>query len=240
MRGQTAPERAAKAPAHDLTGLWRRARRAPDKKRQYTIFELTASLGNEIAPMTPWGEEKFNAAKPNGGAKGVSLAESNDPALKCFPPGVPRIYTSRLGAPFEIVQSQGRVIMLFEYDHIVREIYTDGRPHPPDLNPTWMGDSIGRWEGNTLVVDTVGFNDKSWLDSVGHPHSDALHLVERIQRVGRDTMIDDITIDDPKSYSKPWVSHMRFELKPDWSLLEYVCEDFLNFQDLEQRSESPK
>ena len=72
--------------------------------------------------------------------------------------------------------------MLFEYDHFVRQIFTDGRKHPEDMVPSWMGDSIGKWEGDTLVVDSIGFNDKTWLDQVGHPHSEELHLVERIRR----------------------------------------------------------
>jgi len=192
--------------------------------------------------MTPWGEARFNAAKPNGNnsPRAVSLAETNDPIYKCFPPGVPRIYSVRLGAPFEIMQVPGRVVMIFEYDHFVRQIYTDGRQHPTDLNATWMGDSVGKWEGNTLVVDTVGFNDKTWLDALGHPNSDALHLVERIRRISHEAMIDDMTIDDPKAYTKPWTAHTVFELKPDWNLAEYVCEDFLNFDDLQKTSESTK
>ena len=84
--------------------------------------------------------------------------------------------------PFEMIQATGRVIMYFEYDHFVREIFTDGRPHPDGLEATWMGHAIGHYEGDTLVVDTIGFNDKTWLDRVGHPHSDQLHLVERFRR----------------------------------------------------------
>jgi hypothetical protein len=244
MLGQTAPPQGSPksqtAASTDLTGVWRRSRRPPDNARKYTLNELTGSLGNGISPMTAWGEAQFRAAKPNNGPRAVSLAETNDPATKCFPPGVPRIYGSRLGAPFEIMQVPGRVMMYFEYDHFVRQIFMDGRQHPADLNPTWLGDSIGRWEGNTLVVDTVGFNDKTWLDGAGHPHSGALHVVERMRRTSRDTLTNDITIDDPKAYIKPWVAHMIFELKPDWNITEYVCEDFLNFQDLQKISESKK
>jgi hypothetical protein len=86
-----------------------------------------------------------------------------------------------------------------------------------------MGDSIGRWEGDTLVVDTIGFNDKTWLDRIGHPHSDALHVVERFRRVDRDTLQDDITIDDPKAYTKPCGTRMLFQFEPDWKLMEMVC-----------------
>lgn len=240
MLAQTAaPKQTANAPAQGIVGVWRRSRRPPDNARRYTFNELM-NLGNDIPPMTAWGEAQFKAAKPNIGPRSVPLAETNDPVTNCFPPGIPRIYGQRLGAPFEIMQIPGRVIMYFEYDHFVRQIFTDGRQHSPDLNPSWMGDSIGKWEGDTLVVDTVGFNDKTWLDSLGHPHSDALHVVERIRRVNRDTMADDITIDDPKAYSKPWVTHERFEAEPDWNIVEYVCEDFINFRDLQKISESKK
>jgi len=240
MLGQTAaPQRAANAPAPDISGVWRRSRRPPDKARQYTLGEILGSIG-EIPPMTPWAMAKFKANKPNGGTNGVSWAETNDPQAQCFPPGVPRIYSTRLGAPFEIMQVPGKVVMIFEYDHFVREIYTDGRQHPQDLNPTWMGDAIGKWEGNTLVVDTVGFNDKTWLDAAGHPHSEALHLVERIRRPSHDAITNDITFDDPKAYTKPWVAHEVFELKPGWDLEEYVCEDNLNFKDLQNITESTK
>jgi len=115
--------------------------------------------------------------------------------------------------------------MLFEYNHFIRQIFLDRRAHPSDLDPSWMGDSIGHWEGGTLVVDTVGLNEKSWLDPVGHPHSDALHVVERIRRIDRDTLQDDLTFDDPKAYTKPWTGRQIFTRKPTWRLMEYVCED---------------
>jgi hypothetical protein len=86
-----------------------------------------------------------------------------------------------------------------------------------------MGDSVGWWEENTLVVDTAGLNDKTWLDQVGHPHSDALHVVERIRRIDRETLQDDLTIDDPKAYKKPWTGQQVFKFRPAWHLLEYVC-----------------
>jgi hypothetical protein len=189
--------------------------------------------------MTPWGESEFKANKPNVGPNAVLLADTNDPDTKCFPPGVPRIYLERR-EPFEILQIAGRVVMIFEYDHFVRQIYVEGHRHPKDPTPTWMGDSIGRWEGNTLIVDTVGFNDKTWLDYAGHPHSDALHVVERLRRVDHDTLEIDVTIDDPKTYTKPWGGRMFFELKPSWILGEVVCEDNGSFLDLQKRIEVKK
>jgi len=227
------------APGSDLTGVWRRSRRAPDKARRYTVYELAFIITNDIPPMTPWAEAKFKAAKPNLGPRAVSLAETNDPIMKCFPPGVPRIYLIR-GEPVEIVQTPGRVMMIFEYDHFIRQIFTDGRPHPKDLNPTWMGDSIGKWEGDTLVVDTIGFNDKTWLDNDGHPHSEDLRVTERIRRTNHDTLTIDTTIDDPKAYIKPWGGHAILELKPDWNLGEMMCEDNDTFSDMQKKSEGSK
>ena len=153
--------------------------RAPDKARKYTIYELAFTISNDVPPMTPWAEAKYKANRPNLGPRAVSLGESNDPIMQCFPPGVPRVYLIR-GEPIEFAQIPGRVLMIYEYDHFIRNIYTDGRSHPADPNPSWMGDSIGKWDGDTLVVDTIGFNDKTWLDNDGHPHSEDLHLVERI------------------------------------------------------------
>lgn len=231
--------KAATATTPDLGGVWRRRRRPPDNKRKYTLFEIALSLTNDQPPMTPWGLDRFKAAKPNVGPHAVTIAESNDPTVNCFPPGVPKIYLMR-GAPLEILQQPGRVVMYFEYDHFVREIFADGRQHTPDLNPTWMGEAIGKWDGNTLVVDTIGFNDKTWLDYDGHPHSDQLHLVERISRPDHNTLVNDITIEDPKAYTKPWVSHMVFDLHPDWKIEETICEDDVNFSNVQKVTESKK
>jgi hypothetical protein len=128
--------------------------------------------------------------------------------------------------PFEIVQIPGRVLVLFEWDHWVRPIWTDGRGHPKDPDPTWMGHSIGRWDGDTLVVDTVGLNDKTWIDSIGHPHSEDLHVIERYRRTKHDELEVAFTFDDPKAYTKPWTATVVFGLKPDWELSEMVnCEN---------------
>lgn len=223
----------------DLSGVWRRSRSAPDKTRKYTIYELAFAIGNDVPPMTPWATEKFKANKPNLGPHSVPLGESNDPIMQCFPPGVPRVYLIR-GEPLEFAQIPGRVIMLYEYDHFVRNIYMDGRGHPADPNPSWMGDSIGKWEGDTLVVDSVGFNDKTWLDNDGHPHSEDLHVVERIRRVNHDRLTIDITLEDPKAYTKPWKAHWIYELKPGWTLGEMACADNVSYDDMQKKSEGSK
>jgi hypothetical protein len=183
------------------------------------------TFSSQAPTMLPWAEAKFNAARPGYGPR--ATPNSGDPLLACFPPGVPRIML--LPFPMRIIQIPGEVLMLFEYDHFVRQIHTDRREHPKGLDPTWMGDSIGKWDGDTLVVDTVGLNDKTWLDQVGHPHSNALHVIERIRRVDHNTLVDDVTIDDPKAYAKPWSGQQVFTLKPGWQLMEYVCEDNVNF-----------
>ena len=175
--------------------------------------------------MTPWAEEKFRANKPSFGPRAVT--DSNDPDYDCYFAGVPRVYLHP--APFEIFQVPGRVIMFFEHDNIVRQIWTDGRQHPKNPDPyaaQWLGESIGEWEGDTLVVDTVGFNDKTWLDRAGTPHSDALHLVERIRRVDHATLQIELTIDDPKAFTKTWSSQLLFQLKPGWKIDEHSCKDF--------------
>ena len=192
----------------------------------------TASFSKGDPPMTPWGREQFNAAKPSQGSRGVKLSETTDKVYKCFPPGMPYIYLQLF--PVQILETPKEVIELFEYDHTVRHIFTDGRDHPADVTPSYNGHSIGHWEGNTLVVDTVGLNGRIWLDRVGHPDSDQMHIIERIHRADDKTLQVDFQFDDPKSYVKPWTAHMGFRLHPDWDILEHVCEDNLAFESFEK------
>ena len=216
----------------DLSGVWMRDA-PPAKAQQYWIYELN----QEEPPMTAWGEEQFKAAKSSFGAHEYSLEETNDPVLRnCFPPGVPRVYMHPF--PFQFLQTPGEIVMLFEVDSLRREIYTDGKPRDPDLMPLWMGSSVGHWEGDTLVVDATNFNDLTWLDRIGHPHSDQLHVIERFRRIDHDHLVDDMTIDDPKAYTRPWTSHLAFKLTP-WKLTEQFCEDGQSFLGLEKKEASP-
>ena len=127
--------------------------------------------------------------------------------------------------PVEIIEARDRIVMYFEYSNLMRQIFMDGRPHPADLQPTYMGHSTGRWDGDTLVVDTVGLTDKSWLDRAGHPHSDALHIVERIRRLDHETLEIDLTFDDVKAYTRPWKGRKLYTFRPGWEIMEYVCAD---------------
>ena len=206
----------------DISGVWNAMRGNYD----------TASFSRGDPPMTPWGQAQFNAAKPSQGPRGVKLPETTDRVYKCFPPGMPYIYLQLF--PMQIVQTPKEVIELFEYDHMVRHIFIDGRKHPDDVTPSYNGHSIGHWEGDTLVVDTIGLNGKMWLDRVGHPDSDQMHIIERIHRVDDKTLQVDFTFDDPKSYVKPWTALMRFRLRPDWNIIEDICEDNFAFESFEK------
>jgi hypothetical protein len=216
----------------DLSGIWMRLRDKGATARGYPGIILDLGQPTEL-PMTPWAAAiyKVNSARYHGDDPDTVLS---DPVFSCYPPGVPRIYL--FGFPMQIVQAPGQVIMLFEYDHFVRRIYTDGRPHDMNQGPLWMGDSIGKWEGDTLVADTVSFNDKSLIDRVGHPHSDALHVVERIRRLDPNSLEIGITVEDPKAYTQPWSTKLIFESKADWKIMEQICEDNASFIDFNDKS----
>lgn len=217
--GASKPPRTVASP--DLSGVW---------LATSGVYDF-ASFSEGDPPMTPWGQAQFDAAKPSQGPHGVKLNETNDKVYKCSPPGVPYIYIQIF--PMQILQTPKEVIETFEYDHTVRYIFTDGRKHPTDLTPTYNGHSIGHWEGDTLVVDTIGLNGKNWLDRLGHPESDQMHIVERIRRVDQKTLQINFTFDDPKSYLKPWTAQVGFTLHPEWDILEHVCEDNLFFESFE-------
>src|SRR5579863_4321562 len=127
--------------------------------------------------------------------------------------------------PFKFVQVPGMMLMLYEGFTTYRQIFTDGRALPKDPNPAWLGYSVGHWDQDTLVVDTTGFNDQSWLDDPGHPHTEALHVVERLRRKDFGHLEIQIMIDDPKAYTKSWTVTENFNLLADTELLENICEN---------------
>lgn len=210
---------AAGSSPNDLSGIW--VLKPPAGASSYSNF----AFSKDEPPMTVWGKEQYKAAKPVFGPSKTAAQGSNDPVYGCFPPGLPRIYLQ--GRPMEILQTSEEVIIAYAYDRLVRHIYTDGRGHDEFIDPPlWMGDSIGTWKGDALVVEVIGFNDKTWLDRVGHPHSDALRIVERFRRPDHGTLVDEVTIEDSKAYTKPWTTRLQFQSKPGAELSwEEVCED---------------
>jgi hypothetical protein len=152
----------------------------------------------------------------------------DDPEASCLPTGVPRIAPY----PWRIVQTPTHIFFLYEGNiHTYRQVFMDGRKHPADLDPTWYGDSIGHFEGKTLVVDTVGFNDKFWFDFKGNPHTEKLHIVERYTFDGPNKLVNEITIDDPGAYEKPFQVKFTAERAPaGFELMEYICQE--NNQDV--------
>ena len=171
-------------------------------------------------PFMPWSAAVYDYNSAN--------ASKYDPEGYCLPPGGPRMMATPY--PMEIIQQpeHKRIIMIFEgATHIWREIYMDGRPHPEGdaLNPTYLGHSVGRWEGDTLVVDVVGFNEGTWLDFFGHPHTDMLHVVERFSRPGTNTLHYEATIDDPGAYAKSFTVAWDIPWDGKDELREYICQE---------------
>ncbi len=216
------------APKRDISGVWMIRNPAPIRAFAGATFT------KEEPEMTPWAAAKYKEAKSSNGGQ-YTLDTTNDPVVtKCDPPGVPRVYFHPY--PFEFVQTPTYTLMLYEYDHMVRRIYTDGRALPADPDLTWMGSSVGKWENDTtFVVESVGFNDKTWLDRLGHPHSDQLKVTERFRRINRDRMDIDFTMEDPKALVKPWKATFTLELRPKWELGEISCAgDYLDFKKFEK------
>jgi hypothetical protein len=171
-------------------------------------------------PFQPWAAAIYDYNSAN--------VSKYDPEGYCLPPGGPRMMATPY--PMEILQlpDQQRIFMVFEgATHIWREIYMDGRPHPQGdaLNPTYLGHSVGRWDGDTLVVDVVGFNEATWIDYYGHPHTDQLHVVERISRPDKRTLRYEATIDDPGAYTRPWTVSWTIPWTPGGELTEYICQE---------------
>ena len=146
---------------------------------------------------------------------------NESPLSHCLPEGMPLVEMAP--APYKIIQTPGLTLLLYERDTTFRQVYTDGRKLPDDPQPSWLGYSVGKWVGDSLVVDTAGFNDRGWLDARGHTHSEALHLTERFHRLDFGDMEVQLTIDDPKTYTRPFTVHLKQRLRPDSDLLEYFC-----------------
>ena len=166
--------------------------------------------------MTPWAEAIYNQRKDGA-------LSAQDPDANCLPQGVPKIDTTPL--PFKIFQEPNVVVVLYEAFDQFRQFFTDGRELPKDPNPQWFGYSVAKWEGDTLVVQSSGFNGKAWLDQVGHPSTAALRVTERFRRRDFGHMEMQATIDDPMAYTKPWSFTQLLTLLADTDLLELVCNE---------------
>ena len=197
----------------DLSGIWRTTGALSSNVQGQGLANL--ANGTDI-PLLPHAKEFYEQQQANG-LKDMSSA-------RCMPHGVPGSMLIR-NLPFKIIQSPGLMVILFEEFVDYRQIFTDGRGLPQDPNPSWFGYSVGTWEQDTLVVRSVGFNDRTWLDLAGHPHSEALHITERFRRRDFGHMDIDVTIEDPKTYSRPWTVKLPFELFPNTELMEYLCEN---------------
>jgi hypothetical protein len=178
---------------HSLAGIW----------WGHPVRGSRNSLSAAPPPMTAWAQQRHDAAKPGLGPRGQPLG--NDPMMICDPMGFPRILFWN-NYPYEILQLPDRTIMFFDWFYTYRTIWTDGRPLPSDPDPRWYGYSVGKWDGDTFVVQSSGFDDRTWLDADGHPHSDDMRLEERYRRTDHNTIQLIMTLTDPTAYTKPWVS----------------------------------
>ena len=193
----------------DLSGIWE-----PISPKY--LRDLAADLKPGEVPYQPWAKALVDSR-----ADGSHAREESD--ANCLPQGIPKIAAAP--APWKIIQSAGTIVILHEAFNLWRQVFLDGRQFAEDLNPSWLGYSIGKWDGDTLVVESKGFNGKTWLDQAGKPTTEALHVTERYRRKNFGTMEIQITIDDPKAYTKPWTMKARFDLMPDTELIENICED---------------
>jgi hypothetical protein len=195
----------------DLSGIWT------------TKAGYTGNIARDLKPgevsFTPWAAELYKHRQETQG--------KDDPQAYCVLSGVPREHV--VPYPFKILNAtSGRsnmIVILYEALHSYRQIYLDGRKLPRDPNPTWMGYSVGRWDGDTLMVDSSGFVENNWLDNGGHPGTESMKLTERFRRRDFGHIDLQFTIEDPKAYTKPWTVNLEFTATPDTDLIEYVCDE---------------
>ena len=230
---QTGPRPTPPKPIPDLSGIWDNTHLrvglggpTADPPAGPGGIPSTAFTTDE-PPMLPWAAEKYQAARTGVTGPWAKGIDALDPTLSCFPYGPTRMYT--LPRHWELRQLPDLVLLLYERDHGVRRVYLDGRGHPDGFPLSWMGHSTGRYDGNSLIVDTVGMHDQTWIDHLGHPHSEALHIVEQFRLLDRETIQIDFTFDDPKTYARPWNGKKIFKrAPPDFEILEdTICEDWL-------------
>lgn len=209
----------------DFSGVYSAPGRAPgdppSKTGEGYAHNIARDLDPDDVPMQPWAKALFHK-------RFVEDESKDDPEGFCLPMGTPRMTPY----PWEIVQTDKLMLMLYEGNvHGYRQIFLDGRGHDPTVKETYWGDSIGHWEGDTLVIDTVGLgfgdgrNNHSWLDADGHPRTSQLHVIERLTRPELGRVVDTITIDDPGAYTRPWTVVEKSSLAPNWEVQETICNE---------------
>jgi len=213
----------------DLSGLWQTNGAPPDILARL----LPGGNGDGSEAPSQYFLNLLEGAKPGESPLLPAVAGAyqqrtrdftkDSPISHCLPTGIPLVEYAP--APFKIIQTPGLIVMIYERDTTFRQIFTDGRKLPADPTPLWMGSSVGKWDGDTLVVETAGLNDRAWLDARGHTHSDALHLTERFHRIDFGHMEEQITFDDPKTFAKPFSITLKQTLQADTDLLESYCNE---------------
>ncbi len=193
----------------DLAGIWE-----PNANRY--VRDIAVDLKPGSVPFQPWAKTLYDQRTDGSHSR-------EDPDANCLPQGVPKIDAAP--APWKIVQTPGTIVIIYEAFNLWRQVFLDGRELERDVNPTWMGYSTGKWDGDTLVVDSRGFNGKAWLDQLGKPSTDALHVIERFHRKDFGHMDLQITIDDPKAYTRPWTVNQEVHLLTNTELLEFICNE---------------
>lgn len=224
----TAPAPRASDGKPDLSGVWQ-VEPTPWAEMKPLVGNLNDLFapGDDLMEFSKYAINILADFKPGEAPlrpeAAAALRQPRRAGPPCLPQGIPFIYL--IPAPAKWIQTPGLIAIAFEGFENLRQVYIDGRKLPTDPQPLWTGYSVGKWEGGTLVIDTVGFNDKTRLDAMGHPHSDALHLTERYRRRDFGHMDVEVTINDPKMYAKPFTIKYTTLLLPDTDILEYVCEE---------------
>jgi hypothetical protein len=183
---------------------------------EFAVPQLFGDIGRGVKgglPYQPWAADLVKTRKAQDG--------QGDPTSHCLPGGIAKLHTAALLR--KIVQAPGLIVFLTERNASYRQIFTDGRPLPEDPNPSWNGYSTGRWEGDTLVVETVGFGDGQWLDRAGSPLTSAGRMTERFRRPNFGALEIELTVNDPKAYTRPWTVQLQQKLAVDTELLDYIC-----------------
>jgi hypothetical protein len=205
----------------DLSGLWQ----VEAEPRGPGLFGLGESPNSKyfrdiLSDFKP-GEEPLTEAGRALLNQHVQAGPFANPSLNCLPDGVP--HADLLPEPFKIIQTPGVIVMLYEVETIFRQVFTDGRKQLVNPSPTWLGYSVGVWDGDTLVVDTRGFNDKSWLDARGHGHSEEMRVEERFHRRDFGHLDVTVTIEDPKTFTRSFGINFTERLLPDTDVFEHIC-----------------